>query len=285
LEKAQQTIKEELFTQGQALHTGKMVEMRLIPQPVDTGIRFCRSDLPGKPVIQAEPKNVIDTIKSMSLGNKNWRIQTIEHLMAALHGLGVDNLLVEVSGEELPLGDGSAWFFAELLLRAGIVPQSTPRRTIRITEPIWVEDKKEPRSYLLALPGAGLRVSYCFTSDHKATGDQFCQFLITPYTFERELARARTIAFEKELEALRKQGLALGGTIEEAVVVGEDGYLNELRYSNEIVRHKVLDILGDLYLLGPVQGQIIGVRSGHKMDYELTLEIEKVLKGGNVRGD
>ena len=138
---------------------------------------------------------------------------------------------------------------------------------------------------MLALPGEGLRVSYCFTSDHQATGDQFCQYVITPETFQQHLARARTIAFENELAFLREQGLALGGSIEEAVVVGETGYLNELRYPNEIVRHKVLDILGDLYLLGPVEGQIIGVRSGHKMDYELTLKIKRAMEGGNYSGD
>ena len=285
MKKAQQTTRKEISARGQALHSGKNVEMNLIPQPVDTGIIFSRSDLPGKPVIQAKPENVIDTVKSISLGNSKWRIQTIEHLMAALHGLSVDNLLVEVNGEELPLGDGSAWFFAELILKAGLVPQEAPRRVIKVTKPIWVEDRKEPRSYLLALPGEGLRVSYCFTSDHQATGDQFCQYLITPETFQQELAKARTIAFEKELAFLREQGLALGGTVEEAVVVGEDGYLNELRYPNEIVRHKVLDILGDLYLLGPIEGQIIGVRSGHKMDYELTMEIKRALEGGNNCGD
>ncbi|HHU50974.1 MAG TPA: UDP-3-O-[3-hydroxymyristoyl] N-acetylglucosamine deacetylase [Firmicutes bacterium] len=285
MKKMQQTIKEEVFARGQALHSGKTVEMRLLPQPVNTGIRFSRSDLPDKPVVEAKPENVFDTVKSMSLGNSKWHIQTIEHLMAALHGLGVDNLLVEVNGEELPLGDGSAWFFTELILKAGLVSQEAPRRIIKITKPIWVEDRKEPRSYLLALPGEGLRVSYCFTSDHQATGDQFCQYVITPETFQQHLARARTIAFENELAFLREQGLALGGSIEEAVVVGETGYLNELRYPNEIVRHKVLDILGDLYLLGPVEGQIIGVRSGHKMDYELTLKIKRAMEGGNYSGD
>lgn len=274
----QQTLGKEISITGQALHSGKMISMVLIPQPVDTGIKFSRSDLPGKPAVQARPEHVVNTVRCVSIGTKDWRISTIEHLMAALHGLGVDNLLVEVDGEELPLGDGSAWFFTKSILEAGIVTQDKPRRVRKVTAPLWVEDKKEPRAYLLALPGEGLRISYCFSSDHQVTGDQFTQYLINPETFCNELAKARTIAFVQELEVLRRQGLALGGDMNVAVVVGEEGYLNKLRYPNEIVRHKILDMLGDLYLLGPVEGQFIGIRSGHKMDYELTLKLHETMR-------
>lgn len=275
---AQQTLKEEVVIEGQALHSGKMVSMRLIPQSADTGIFFRRKDLPGEPLVRAEPRNVVSTFRCLSLGTKEWRIQTIEHLMAALHGLEVDNLLIEVSGEELPLGDGSAWFFTKTLLKTGLASQDKPRLVRRITSPVWVENGNDPCSYLLALPGEGLRISYCFTSNHRMMGDQFTQFLITPEVFQAELAKARTIAFTHELEALRSQGLALGGNMDVAVVVGENGYLNTLNYPDEIARHKILDILGDLYLLGPVEGQIIGIRSGHKMDHELTMKLEESWK-------
>ncbi len=274
----QQTLKTKITIAGQALHSGKMVSVSLIPQPVDTGILFSRSDLPGKPVIAAKPGNVVDTVKNMTLGTKEWRIQTIEHLMAALHGLRVDNLLIEVDGSELPLGDGSSRYFAEKIRETGLITQKQPRKVRGVTSPVWVMNGNTTHSYLIALPGKGLRISYCFTSDHKVTGNQFAQYEITPEVFWEELAGARTIAFSRELEELRKQGLALGGNIDAAVVVGEDSYLNELRYEDEIVRHKILDILGDLYLLGPVEGEIVAIRSGHKLDLELALKLESLLE-------
>ncbi len=273
----QQTLKNRISFNGQALHCGKDVAVNLIPQPVDTGVLFARSDLPGKPVLKATPANVVDTLRSMAIGADGWRIQTIEHLMAALHALQVDNLLVEVDGPELPLGDGSAQFFMKKILEAGLVTQEKPRKVRKITAPVAVIDEREPHSYLIALPGKGLRLSYYFTSDHKVTGNQFAQYVITPEVFQKEIAPARTIAFYRELEALRKQGLALGGNMDIAVVVGEDSYLNPLRFEDEIVRHKILDLLGDLYLLGPIEGEIIGLRSGHKLDLELALKLENQL--------
>ncbi len=255
------------------MHSGKMVTMTLIPQPEDTGIRFCRSDLPGKPVLPARPEHVIDTNRCTTIGDGTWRVRTIEHLMAALHGLGVDNLLVEVEGDELPMGDGSAWFFAQAILETGLETQAKPRRIRKITAPVWVENRNSPRSYLLALPGDQLHISYFFTSDNSSVGNQFYQLTVTPETFQKELASARTIAFTYEIEALRWQGLARGGNFDVAVVVGEEGYLNDLRFPDEIARHKILDILGDLYLLGPVTGTIIGIRSGHKMDLDLVLRL------------
>ncbi|NLW10239.1 MAG: UDP-3-O-[3-hydroxymyristoyl] N-acetylglucosamine deacetylase [Firmicutes bacterium] len=278
MEERQQTLKQSLTIQGEALHTGKMVTMTLIPQPEDTGIRFCRSDLPGKPVLPARPEHVVDTYRCTTIGNNTWQIKTIEHLMAALHGLGVDNLLVEVEGEELPMGDGSAWFFARAILEAGLVEQEKSRRKWKITTPVWVENGNSPRSYLLALPGDQLHISYVFTSNNSSVGNQFYQLRVTPETFQEELASARTIAFTYEIEALRRQGLALGGNLDVAVVVGEEGYLNDLRYPDEIARHKILDILGDLYLLGPVTGKIIGIGSGHKMDLELVLRLKENLR-------
>lgn len=274
----QQTLKQTLSIQGEALHSGQMVTMTLIPQPEDTGIRFCRSDLPGKPVLSARPEHVVDTYRCTTIGDNTWRIRTIEHLMAALHGLGVDNLLVEVEGEELPMGDGSAWYFARAILEAGLVQQEKSKRTWRITAPVWVENGNSPGSYLVALPGDQLHISYFFTSNNNGVGNQFYQLTVTPETFQKELASARTIAFTYEIEALRRQGLARGGNFEIAVVVGEEGYLNDLRYPDEIARHKILDILGDLYLLGPVTGKIIGIGSGHKMDLELVLRLRENLR-------
>jgi UDP-3-O-[3-hydroxymyristoyl] N-acetylglucosamine deacetylase len=279
----QQTIADELIICGQALHSGVMVEMRLSPLPPDSGVQFGRSDLPGRPRIKAGIDAVVDTKRSTTVGKDGWRIATIEHLMAVFHGLGIDNVLVEVDAEEIPLGDGSGLFFAERILAAGIVSQDAPRRYTVITEPTWVEGtvmrQGEPiKAQLIALPGSPenerLEVSFTFTSDHKATGTQYFHYILDPGSFISEIAPARTIAFRRELDYLRSQGLALGGDENCAVVVGEHGYENELRFPEEIVRHKILDVLGDLYLLGPLSGQLVAIRSGHALDLELARKIE-----------
>lgn len=274
----QQTIAQSVTYQGRALHSGVMVTVKLSPLPPGSGVLFARSDLGGSP-LKVGPASVIDTRRCVAIGQGTWRIQTIEHLMAALHGLGIDNLLIEVDGEELPNAGGCAAEYVELLTSAGIVSQDVPRNVRQLTRPVWVEGQDEPRSYLLALPGDGLRITYCFTSDHSATGNQFHQYVHESGRFSDEIAPARTIAFQKEIEFLQSQGLGLGGDLESVVVVGEDGYQNALRFPNEIVRHKILDIIGDLYLVGPFEAQIIAVRSGHKLDMELALKLETELVG------
>lgn len=278
--KLQQTVGAQLEISGQALHSGVTVTMRILPLPADTGIYFGRSDLPGEPQIKAEPSAVIDTRKSVTIGKDGWRIATIEHLMAVFHGLGIDNALILVDGEELPYGDGSGLFFSRYILQTGIVSQDKPRRYNYIQEPVWVEGtvykQNEPiKAFLVVLPSADdtLGVSFTFTSDHPVTGTQYYQFHSSPDTFLNEIAPARTIAFTREIEYLRSQGLALGGDMNSVVVVGDDGYENELRFPDEIVRHKILDVMGDLYLTGPLSAQIIAVRSGHALDLEMACKI------------
>lgn len=272
----QQTIDGTVEINGQALHSGVHVRLRLSPLPPDSGILFSRSDFNSEP-IKAEPGVVQDTRRCMALGNQNWRIQTVEHLMAALHGLGIDNALIEVDGEEIPVVDGSAGEFVTVIKKVGLVEQDATRRVRKLRQPIWVQSDQDPRSYLVALPGDGLRITYTFTSDHPATGNQVFQYVHTPDNFVRDIATARTIAFEREVELLQKQGLGLGGSIDTVVLVGDDGYKNELRYPDEIVRHKILDIMGDLYLVGPFEAEIIAVRSGHRLDLELAAKLQAVL--------
>lgn len=274
----QQTIAKPVIFKGQALHSGVMATLKLSPLSPNSGIMFARSDLKVDP-LRIEPSAVIDTRRCVAIGHGDWRIQTVEHLMAALHGLGIDNLLIEVDTEELPNAGGSAVEYANLLLSAGIVHQESMRQVRGLTHPIWVEGEDEPRSYIIALPGEDLRVTYCFTSDHVATGNQFYQYINTPERFMHEIASARTIAFQREIEFLQSQGLGLGGDLDSVVVVGENGYQNDLRFPNEIVRHKILDILGDLYHVGPFNAQIIAVRSGHRLDMELALKLEQALSG------
>jgi UDP-3-O-[3-hydroxymyristoyl] N-acetylglucosamine deacetylase len=283
--KLQQTIGAELEITGQALHTGAMVTMQIFPQPADTGIYFGRSDLPDKPKVKAEAGLIIDIKKSVAIGKNGWRIATIEHLMATFHGLGIDNALVLVDGEELPHGDGSGLYFSQNILQGGIVTQDKPRGYTYIREPLWVEGtvskQNEPlKACLIALPSTRdeLEINFTFTSDHQVTGTQYRRYIHSEAAFLAEIAPARTIAFTKELEYLRSQGLALGGDLNSAVIVGDNGYGNELRYSDEIVRHKILDIMGDLYLAGPLIGHIVAIRSGHALDLELAKKIVEQAK-------
>ncbi len=276
----QQTVAKEIEFSGQALHSGVMVTMRMIPQPANTGIIFCRSDLPGKPKVQAKPDNVISTKKSVTVGRDGWGVSTIEHLMAVFNVYGIDNVLVEVNKEELPIGDGSGRIFAELILEAGLTKQDQPRKLTFVKEPLWVEGSvskggQPQNAMLLALPSDHLEVSFVFTSDHPVTGNQYYHFRVSSERFLDEIAPARTIAFTKEIEYLRSQGLAMTTDLNIAVIVGDDGYQNELRFSEEIVRHKILDILGDLYLAGPIVAHLVAFRSGHALDLEMAKKISR----------
>lgn len=281
----QQTIADEIVIEGRALHCGAEVRMRLTPLPADSGVWFGRTDLPGQPRVKADIHALVDTTKNTTIGKDGWKIGTIEHLMAVFHGLGIDNVLVEVDGEEVPAGDNSGLFFVERILKAGLTAQAALRRYTRIKEPVWVEGtvmrQGEPsKAMLIGLPAAPeqeqLAISFTFTSDHPVTGNQYLQYVLNPESFVTEIAPARTIAFMKEIEYLRSRGLALGGDFNSAVIVGEDGYVNELRFPDEIVRHKILDILGDLYLLGPLAGQLVAIRSGHALDAELAKKIAAI---------
>lgn len=276
----QQTISKEIEFSGQTLHSGVMASMRIIPQPVNTGIVFSRSDLPGRPKIEAKPDNVISTNKSVTLGKDGWKISTIEHLMAVFHAYGIDNALVEVNKEEIPIGDGSGRIFAELILEAGLTKQNETRELIYVKEPIWVEgivnNGQQPlNAMILALPSDHLEVSFVFSSDHPVTGNQFYHFKLSSDRFLDEIAPARTIAFMREIEYLRSQGLALTTDLNLAVIVGDDGYQNELRFPEEIVRHKILDILGDLYLAGPIIAHLVAFRSGHALDLEMVKKLAR----------
>lgn len=278
----QNTIAAETTISGTGLHSGIFVNITLKPQPENIGIIFCRVDLPGKPCVQANVTNVVGTERSTSIGCDGWKISTIEHLMAAFHGLGIDNILVEVDGEELPVGDGSAGYFADKIIAIGICAQNAERHYRVLENAVWVEGRVgNSKATIVALPSDKFEISFTFTSDHKVTGTQFYHFELdetNPSAFMEEVATARTVGFLKEIEYLQSKGLALGGDLDCVVVVGDDGYQNELRFPEEIVRHKILDALGDLYLLGPMHAHIVAVRSGHALDFELSkklFELEK----------
>jgi UDP-3-O-[3-hydroxymyristoyl] N-acetylglucosamine deacetylase len=267
----QRTLKKATRTTGVGLHTGVRVEMTLRPAPVDTGIVFHRSDLPKSPSIPALAANVGDTRLSSTLNVDGASISTVEHLMSALAGLGIDNLFVDVAGPELPIMDGSAGPFVFLLQSAGIAEQNARKRYLRVTAPVEVSDGDKWARFT---PFDGFRLDFTIDFPHPVFGSEN-RNVVVDFAFDsyaKEIARARTFGFMQDVEAMRAAGLGLGGSLQNAVVLDEFRVLNSegLRYDNEFVRHKVLDAIGDLYLLGhPLIGEYTAYKSGHALNNKL----------------
>ncbi|HEU4370200.1 MAG TPA: UDP-3-O-acyl-N-acetylglucosamine deacetylase [Methylomirabilota bacterium] len=269
----QQTIKRPVSLEGIGLHSGKRVKVILSPAPPDSGIVF-RLGPDGQP-IPAAPESVVDSHYATTIGRNGCRIQTVEHLMAAAAGLGIDNLAVEVDGVEVPAMDGSAKPFVALLNSAGRTAQSARRRPVSIPHPIRVGGGNR---WIQIVPAPELRISYTLDNDHPAIGTQVLSYMPAEESFATEYAPARTYGFLKDLGVMRKHGLALGGSLDNAVVVGKRGTLNGLRYRDEFVRHKVLDLIGDLALLGrPMLGHVIARNGGHALNFELVVAVQRAL--------
>ncbi len=267
----QKTLKNAIHCSGVSLHHGTRVAMTLHPAPADGGIRFRRSDIAdGNPIIPAVWRNVCETPLCTTLANEDGvTVTTVEHLMAALAGCGIDNLEIELRGPEVPVMDGSAWPFVFLVECAGTVEQDAPRRGIRVLKPVAVGE--DDRTASLA-PGAGLSVSFEIDYPGTAIARQSWSAQLANGAFKSEISRARTFGFLDEIDALRAAGLARGASLDNAIVVKGQTVLNEggLRYPDEFVRHKVLDSIGDLYLAGgPLIGHFRGCRSGHRMNHQL----------------
>jgi UDP-3-O-[3-hydroxymyristoyl] N-acetylglucosamine deacetylase len=259
--------------EGVGLHSGKRVRITLSPAPPNSGIVFRVSG--HGDIIPAAPESVVDTHYATTIGKNGARIQTVEHLMAAAAGLGIDNLDVEVDGHEIPAGDGSAKPFVLLLTSAGRASQGALRRPIVIPYPIRVGDD---RRWLEIVPSDTFRVSYTLDNDHPAIGRQELTSAPTEKLFVDEFAPARTYAFLKDVGVMRKNGLARGGSLENAVVVGSRDVVNGLRYRDEFVRHKILDLIGDLALLGrPVVGHVLARNAGHGLNFELVQAIQRAV--------
>jgi UDP-3-O-[3-hydroxymyristoyl] N-acetylglucosamine deacetylase len=269
----QQTIKRPVALEGIGLHSGKPVKVTLSPAPPDSGIVF-RVGPNGQP-IPAAAESVVDSHYATTIGRNGARIQTVEHLMAAAAGLSIDNLAVEVDGTEVPAMDGSAKPFVGLLNAAGRQAQSARRRPITIRQPLHVGGGNR---WIQILPADELRISYTLDNDHPAIGTQVLSWVPTEESFINEYAPARTYGFLEDLGAMRKHGLALGGSLDNAIVVGKRGTLNGLRYRDEFVRHKVLDLIGDLALLGrPLLGHVVARNAGHSLNFDLVVEIQRAL--------
>jgi UDP-3-O-[3-hydroxymyristoyl] N-acetylglucosamine deacetylase len=265
----QHTLGDSARFEGIGLHTGVKVHMEVVPSGVDTGIRFvvARPD-GGTQVIGAVPENVADTAYATSLAAGGVVVHTVEHVLAALAGLGIDNAEVRLSAPEVPIMDGSAAPFVQGLLEAGIVAQAAPRAYLKITAPIRVAEGTDKWIEFAPAEPPTLSVALEIRFDHAAVGTQRTRYVQSPKAFARLLSRARTFGFLREVEAMRRAGLALGGSLENAVVIGDDGVVNPdgLRYPDEPVRHKVLDLIGDLALLGrPLWGSATACRSGHTL--------------------
>jgi UDP-3-O-[3-hydroxymyristoyl] N-acetylglucosamine deacetylase len=264
----QRTLKTSVRATGVGLHTGHKVTMALRPAPIDTGIVFCRSDLPGNPAIPAHALNVSNTTMATVIEKDGARVSTVEHLMSAFAGLGIDNAFVDVSGEEVPIMDGSAGTFVFLLQSAGIEEQAAAKRYVRILEPVEIEqgDRK-----VRLEPFNGFKVALAIEFSHPVFDAAHSQVEVdfAEVSFVREVSRARTFGFTQEVEMMRAKGLARGGSLDNAIVVDDFRVLNVdgLRMEDEFVMHKALDAVGDLYLLGhPMIGAFRGHKSGHALN-------------------
>ncbi len=272
----QRTIIKEVSLEGIGLHTAGKSRIVIKPALVDSGIRFTRVDLPDKPTVEASIDNLLPESFSQrrtSIGREDVKINTIEHLMAALSGMGIDNLSIEIDNEEVPGLDGSSLNFLEILEKAGIKEQEKERQYYKIKESICVE---ESGASIVILPSSGYRISYLLDYDQPLLGAQFMEIDFNSDTFKKELARARTFCLEEEAVELQRHGLGQGANYENTLVVGKQGVIkNKLRYENEFIRHKMLDLVGDIFLLGyPIKGHIIAVKSGHALNLKLAKKIE-----------
>jgi len=273
----QRTIAKELSLNGIGLHTANKVNLTFKPAAADTGINFIRTDLPSRPTVKATFENLLAQSRiprRSSIGTENVEIHTIEHLMAALTGLGIDNLCIEIDGEEVPGLDGSSLNFLEILEKAGIEEQDKERKFYQIKEPIFVE---EEGSSIIVLPSQEFKISYTLDYGHSFLKTQFLEVNLDTESFKSELAGARTFCLEEEAAELQQQGIGKGANYENTLVVGKTSVIkNKLRYNDEFVRHKILDLLGDLYLLGqPLKGHIVALRSGHALNIKLVRKIHQ----------
>lgn len=304
--KQQRTIGREISCSGIGLHTGEETRLTFKPAPINAGVRFVRTDLPERTEIPADIEHVVDISRGTNLGVKGVEVRTVEHVLAAIAGLEIDNLVVEVYGIEPPVGDGSALHFVEPLLEAGIVEQDSPKDYFVIEETISYDDLKFTKGVeLVVLPSDDFKITFMSDPKNPTVGTQYT----TMYSldeFVKEYAPARTSSFLSEIGMLREQGLIKGGNLENAVVIvdkemseeelehlrqsfgieepirlGTTGVLNDmpLRFPNEFCRHKVLDLIGDLFLLGmPIKGHVMGASSGHAANIELAKKIRKVYR-------
>ncbi len=272
----QTTLAAEAVYNGIGLHSGSEVHLRMKPAPADTGLVFIRTDVEGQPQIHAAAANVTSTMRATTVEENGCKVFTIEHLMSAFHALHIDNCYIEIDAEEPPVADGSSLAFFQVMKAAGVVELPAERKEIVIDKVYRIDDEQHNR-FVMVVPYDGFRVSFTSVNPHKLIGIQYENFEITPELYETEIAPARTIAYEKEIEALRSMGLGLGGTLASVIVYNDEGWINPLHFEDELVRHKILDVIGDLRLAGPIRGHVIAVASGHALNTSLAKKLQASL--------
>jgi UDP-3-O-[3-hydroxymyristoyl] N-acetylglucosamine deacetylase len=271
----QRTLSNSIRASGVGLHSGEKVNMTLRPAAKDTGIIFRRLDIEPIQQIPALAKSVIDTMMGTTIAKKNASVMTVEHILAAFAGLGIDNALIDLDGPEVPIMDGSSASFIFLIESAGIEEQNASKKFLRIKKNIRVEDGEKFAEFK---PYNGYRISFEIDFDHPMIKSKLTKLSVdfSTLTFLKEISRARTFGFLKEIETLRSKNLALGGSLDNAIVFDDYRILNQdgLRYQDELVRHKILDVVGDLYLMGHILvGEFNGYKSGHELNNKLILKL------------
>ena len=271
----QQTINTPVSCSGVGVHSGKTVSLSIKPAPVNHGIRFVRRDLPGHPGVAAHFNNVVDTSLATVIGAEGCIVSTVEHLMAGFTGMSIDNAIVEVDAYELPIMDGSAGPFTQLIKSAGTLRQEGSKCYFKVSKPISLSENGKS---VTVYPADEFRITCTIAYDHPLIGTQTYDFVINRESFEQEICTARTFGFLHEVEMMKRYGLARGGSLDNAVVIDGNHVLNEggLRYPDEFVRHKVLDCIGDFSLIGmPIMGHVVASKSGHAFNHAF---LEKFFK-------
>lgn len=275
MKRNQHTIGKDVTYKGLGLHSGMPVTMTMHPAAPGTGIIFKRSDLPGGPEVPAQSRYITNTLRATTLEKGEAKVFTVEHVLSALYALQIDNCVIEMDSPEPPVGDGSAKTFCDMVEEAGVETQDEmiPILTLDTSAAVYEDNK-----FITAFPYDGLRITFTSINPHPLLGTQMRDVVIDHDSYMKEIAPARTIGFTWELEAMRKMGLGKGGTLENAVVYSETECLSQLRFPDELVRHKILDILGDISLVGPLHAHIIAVLGSHKLNAELSEKLQALKK-------
>ncbi len=272
MKRNQHTIQKSVTYKGNGLHSGMPVTMTMHPAKAGTGIVFRRTDLSGAPEVPAKSCYITNTMRATTLEKGEAKVFTVEHVLSGLFALQIDNCVIEMDSPEPPVGDGSSKTFVDMVLEAGIEEQEETIDILTLDHSVAVYEGNN--KFVAALPYDGLRVTFTSINSHPLLGSQTVDVVIDQDSYRNEISPARTIGFTWELEAMQKMGLAKGGNLENAVVYSEDKCLSKLRFPDELVRHKILDVLGDISLVGPLHAHIIAVLGSHKLNAELSAKLE-----------
>ena len=274
------TIKNQISFNGIGLHKGEKIEINLKPVRDNSGITFKRIDLSGDNEILVCPENLFELERGTNIQNSSGaKVYTIEHMMSALHMLGITDLLIEIEGNELPIMDGSSIIFVDRIMEASIEELEKEVEPIIIKEPVYFSEEKDGK-HIIALPYDGFKVSYTIDYNHTFLKAQYYEIELNTENYISEIARARTFCFDYEIEYMQKHNLALGGSLENAIVIKKDGVINPegLRYETEFVRHKILDLIGDIYVLNrPIKAHLIAIKAGHFINSNLSKKLKEII--------